>query len=74
MEQEKKEVVISEDASVGIYCFKTGKVFCKLAELAVKSGTQELYIAPLYILGYLFSPIYWDPFPGAWFLRACLLP
>jgi RpiB/LacA/LacB family sugar-phosphate isomerase len=46
-----EKIVISEDASVGVYCFKTGKTFLRLAELAMTSGQKvknEFYICPLY--------------------------
>lgn len=44
----EEKVVISEDASVGVYCFKTGRQFVALAEAKV-SG-KESYICPLYNL------------------------
>lgn len=46
-----EKIVISEDASVGVYCFKTGKSFVRLAELATESGlksNKEYYVCPLY--------------------------
>lgn len=43
-----EKIVISEDASVGVYCFKTGKQFVALAKAGV-SG-KESYICPLYNL------------------------
>lgn len=46
-----EKVVISDNASVGVYCFKTGKLFLELAELAIKSdlkNNNEFYICPLY--------------------------
>lgn len=48
-----EKVVISDDASVGVYCFKTGKSFVQLAEEAVASGlkaNKEYYVCPLYNL------------------------
>lgn len=46
-----EKIVISDDASVGVYCFKDGKTFIRLAELATTSGQKskgEYYICPLY--------------------------
>lgn len=46
-----EKIVISDDASVGVYCFRDGKTFLRLAELAVQSGKKsnnEYYICPLY--------------------------
>ena len=48
---EKK--VISNDACVGIYYFKTGKLFCEYAELMIEKDLRtnnEFYISPLYNL------------------------
>lgn len=46
-----EKIVISDNASVGVYCFKTGKTFLRLAELAITSNLKsknEYYICPLY--------------------------
>lgn len=46
-----EKIVISDDASVGVYCFKNGKTFLRLAELATASGlksNKEYYVCPLY--------------------------
>lgn len=46
-----EKIVISDDASVGVYCFKTGRSFVQLAEAAVASGlksNKEYYVCPLY--------------------------
>lgn len=46
-----EKVVISDNASVGVYCFKSGKSFIRLAELATSSNltsNNEYYICPLY--------------------------
>jgi RpiB/LacA/LacB family sugar-phosphate isomerase len=43
-----EKVAISEDASVGVYCFKSGKTFVALAEAGVHG--KESYICPLYNL------------------------
>lgn len=46
-----EKIVISEDASVGVYCFKTGKMFLDLVEVAIKNNLRtknEFYICPLY--------------------------
>lgn len=43
-----EKVVISEDASVGVYCFKTGRTFVSLAKAGVAG--KESYICPLYNL------------------------
>jgi len=43
--------VISENASVGIYCFKSGRRFVQLAEEAFQKGLtsqKEFFVAPLY--------------------------
>ena len=48
---EKK--VISNDACVGIYYFKTGRIFCEYAEMMVEKDLRtnnEFYISPLYNL------------------------
>lgn len=41
--------VVSDSASVGIYCFKTGKLFCEVAD-KTRSGWEykERFVAPLY--------------------------
>jgi RpiB/LacA/LacB family sugar-phosphate isomerase len=48
-----EKVVISDNASVGVYCFKTGKSFVSLAEQGqaypLQPG-QEHYVCPLYNL------------------------
>jgi RpiB/LacA/LacB family sugar-phosphate isomerase len=44
-----EKVVISDNASVGVYCFKTGKMFVEFAELEMtNTNGNELYICPLY--------------------------
>ncbi len=46
---EKK--VISDEACVGIYYFKSGKIFCRAAETMIKKDLKtkgEFYISPLY--------------------------
>lgn len=46
-----EKLVISDNASAGVYCFKTGKSFLRIADLAVSSGVKnnnEYYICPLY--------------------------
>lgn len=46
-----EKLVISDNASVGVYCFKSGKSFLRLAELAVSSdlkSNNEFYVCPLY--------------------------
>lgn len=46
-----EKVVISDNASVGVYCFKTGKAFLRVAELATTNNNKsggEYYICPLY--------------------------
>lgn len=46
-----EKMVISEDASVGIYCFKSGKSFVQIAEANESNPdptTKETYICPLY--------------------------
>lgn len=46
-----EKMVISDNASVGVYCFKTGKMFIELSELAFNSNltsNNEFYICPLY--------------------------
>lgn len=46
-----EKIVISDNASVGVYCFKTGKSFLRLSELAIDSNmtsNNEFYICPLY--------------------------
>lgn len=46
-----EKIVISDNASVGVYCFKSGKSFLRLAELAVNSelkSKNEYYVCPLY--------------------------
>lgn len=51
--QAVEKVVISEDASVGVYCFKTGKLFVSLAEQIISKDIKsqnEFYIAPMYNL------------------------
>lgn len=48
-----EKIVISDNASVGVYCFKTGKMFLELAEAAISSGlksNKEYYVCPLYNL------------------------
>lgn len=48
-----EKIVISDDASVGVYCFRTGRLFLELADQAAKSGlksNKEYYVAPLYNL------------------------
>lgn len=44
-----EKIVISNDASVGVYCFATGRLFIDAAQEAM-SGDQpgELYVCPLY--------------------------
>ena len=44
-----EKVVISEDANVGVYCFRSGSRFCRLAEATV-STPGEHYLAPIYNL------------------------
>lgn len=44
-----EKVVISEDANAGVYCFKAGSTFCRLAE-ATMALPGEHYLAPLYNL------------------------
>lgn len=46
-----EKIVISDDASVGVYCFKTGKLFLELAHQTIQSGAKannEYYVCPLY--------------------------
>lgn len=46
-----EKTVISNNASVGVYCFKSGKTFLQLADIAMASGMtskNEFYICPLY--------------------------
>lgn len=46
-----EKIVISDNASVGVYCFKNGKSFLRLAELAFSSNIKsnnEYYICPIY--------------------------
>jgi RpiB/LacA/LacB family sugar-phosphate isomerase len=47
-----EKIVISDNASVGVYCFKTGRTFLQLAEIAVNTrlanAKDEHYICPLY--------------------------
>lgn len=47
-----EKIVISNDASVGVYAFKTGKSFLSLADIAMcttgQSVNNEYYICPLY--------------------------
>lgn len=48
-----EKMVISDNASVGVYCFKTGKMFIDLAEAAINGNIKsnnEFYICPLYNL------------------------
>jgi RpiB/LacA/LacB family sugar-phosphate isomerase len=48
---EKK--VISNDALVGVYCYRDGRTFLKYADLAIDSGIKvndEFYVAPMYNL------------------------
>ena len=48
-----EKIVISENASVGVYCFKNGKSFVNISELAQREGLDtknEFYICPLYNL------------------------
>ena len=48
-----EKLVISQDASVGVYCFKSGKEFIRVVDKAVKLGAttrNEFYICPLYNL------------------------
>lgn len=44
-----EKVVISEDANAGVYGFKTGRTFCRLAEATLKTPGEH-YLAPLYNL------------------------
>lgn len=46
-----EKIVISDNASVGVYCFKTGKSFLRLADLAINGNLKsnnEYYVCPLY--------------------------
>jgi RpiB/LacA/LacB family sugar-phosphate isomerase len=46
-----EKMVISDNASVGVYCFKTGQMFIDLAETAINTNmtsNNEFYICPLY--------------------------
>lgn len=48
-----EKLVISENASVGVYCFQSGKTFIRIVDKAVKLGAttrNEFYICPLYNL------------------------
>lgn len=48
-----EKIVISGDALVGVYCFKTGAMFLKYADEAIESGVKvnnEFYISPMYNL------------------------
>jgi len=53
VERTAEKLVISDNASVGVYCFKSGKSFVNLAELATTNDLKtknEFYICPLYNL------------------------
>jgi RpiB/LacA/LacB family sugar-phosphate isomerase len=46
-----EKIVISKDAAVGVYCFKSGKLFVEVAEEAKTKNQQtknEFYVCPLY--------------------------
>ncbi len=46
-----EKIVISDCASVGVYCFKTGSIFIRIAEYAIANDlrtNKEFYICPLY--------------------------
>lgn len=46
-----EKMVISEDASVGVYCFQSGKLFVQIAEDGEKNpdpSAKETFICPLY--------------------------
>lgn len=46
-----EKMVISDNASVGVYCFKSGKLFIETAEKAIaknQKDTNEYYVCPLY--------------------------
>jgi RpiB/LacA/LacB family sugar-phosphate isomerase len=48
-----EKVVISNDAIVGVYCYKTGGMFLKYADEAIESGIKinnEFYVSPMYNL------------------------
>ena len=48
-----EKMVISNNASVGVYCFKNGRSFVNLAEQAISSSLKsnnEYYVCPLYNL------------------------
>ena len=43
-----EKIIISDNASVGVYCFKSGSSFIRLCELAFKEKLNEYFICPLY--------------------------
>jgi RpiB/LacA/LacB family sugar-phosphate isomerase len=48
-----EKMVISDNASVGVYCFKSGKIFLQIVEEAMATDLKsknEFYICPLYNL------------------------
>lgn len=48
-----EKVVVSDEATVGIYNFSRGKDFCKFADLMIKKDLKsngEFYVAPVYTL------------------------
>lgn len=48
-----EKVVISDEATVGVYNFKSGKVFCALTRKMIEKGIKsngEFYVAPVYTL------------------------
>lgn len=48
-----EKVVISGDALVGVYCYRSGAMFIKYADEAIEAGTKtnnEFYVSPMYNL------------------------
>lgn len=48
-----EKTVISPNAAVGIYCFKSGKMFCEAAREMIESNymtNNEFYVSPMYNL------------------------